>query len=751
MTDRRLNILVVDDDPNACLIMRAALCKSGFDVRVATSGDEGLRAFHAAPCDMVMLDVDMPGLGGHELCARLRAEAGPLLPIVMVTGMDDVASVETAYEHGATDFIAKPVNWGLIGHRVRYLFRGYRAMLDLRDSEARQGALLNAIPDLMFELDIDGRYIDLRAPRADLLLLPPAQLLGKTIAEVMPPEAARICMAALRDALENGHSSGQQFKLDLDQGLSWFELSVSRKAVKPAEKPRFIVLSRDITERKRSESRIARLAYYDGLTGLPNRQYFLERLEQEVQRAAQRQGKFAVLFMDLDGFKNVNDTLGHAAGDLLLQQAAARLREGVRPSDMLSRPMALEADAGTGDVRGGAARQGENVELARLGGDEFTALALDIVSLDSALTVAHRMGHLMRQPFVLAGRTVTVTASIGLAVYPHDGEDGATLLKHADIALYQAKSAGRDNATVYSAVRSDALRRRLETEASLRVALEREEFFLVYQPQIDAATGRIRSVEALIRWNHPTRGLVFPQEFIPLAEDIGLIERVGHWVLLTACTQAARWQDAGLGVTMAVNLSPLQLDNPSLPQWVMDVLAQTGLAPALLELEITESTPVKPTCTAREALQALRAQGVRIALDDFGTGYSSLSYLSRMPIGHIKVDKSFVACLLGGGESEAIVRAVLGMARSLGLRVTAEGVETLEQTLALQRMGCDSFQGFYFSPPLLAHHLPALIACADRPPCLPALFAKQWPVMEPGCSKPAASVVAPLFVASEMH
>ncbi|MDO8377267.1 MAG: EAL domain-containing protein [Aquabacterium sp.] len=698
MTERRFTILVVDDDADARLVMRAALRKAGYEVRLAEGGEDALRQFRAEPSDMVMLDVDMPDLGGLEVCNVLRAEAGPLLPIVMVTGMDDLKSVESAYEHGATDFIAKPVNWALIGHRVRYLFRGYQAMVDLHAAEARNAAVLNAIPDLLFELDIDGLCIDYRAPRTNLLAAPAATLVGRTVRDVLPVTAADICMASLRTALAQGSSTGLQFELALKTGNTWFELSVSRKAVTAGGKPHFIVLLRDITERKQADSRIARLAYFDSLTGLPNRQSFLERVDREIRRARQSEAMLAVLFMDLDGFKNVNDTMGHAAGDLILQWAAERLRNGLRPADMLSRPIALGDDLGA------------DVELARLGGDEFTALILEIESPEDAIEVARRIGHLMRTPFVIEAREVTLTASIGIALYPHDGLDGASLLKHADTAMYHAKRSGRDNAQLYSASLTNQILERMDLDASLRVALDRDEFHLVYQPQVDVASGRICAVEALIRWNHPTRGLVSPQEFIPLAESNGLIGRIGHWVLCTACADAAAWNRTGPPLRIAVNLSPLQCTTPGLPQLVMDVLAQTGLAPDLLELEVTEGALMENSTATRAVLHALRDHGVHIALDDFGTGYSSLSYLTRMPISNIKVDRCFVTGLLEGGESEAIVRAVLAMAGSLGMRVTAEGVETLEQAQALKAMACDCLQGFFFSRPVPAACIPALLS-----------------------------------------
>lgn len=451
MTERRRTILVVDDDADARLIMRAALRKAGYEVRVAEGGHDALREFRSQACDLVMLDVDMPDLSGHEVCAILRAEAGPLLPIVMVTGMDDVASVETAYQHGATDFIAKPVHWALLGHRLRYIFRSHQAMLDLRAAEARNAAVLNAIPDLLLEVDIDGRYLDYRAPRADLTSESAATPVGKTLADLLPPAQAAVCMEALQTALQNGLCNGAQIELPARAGKAWFELSIARKTVAAGEKPRFIVLSRDITQRKVAEAQVARLAYFDSLTGLPNRQSFLDRVSREVQRAAQESQKLAVMFMDLDGFKTVNDTLGHASGDLILQCAAARLRDGLRPADLLSRP------TGFGEFEGDKGGADAELDLARLGGDEFTALLLDIEHPQDAIVVAERIVRLMREPFMVEGRGVYLSTSIGIALFPDDGADAITLLKRADAAMYQAKRLGRDNAQIYSVSRIDDL------------------------------------------------------------------------------------------------------------------------------------------------------------------------------------------------------------------------------------------------------------------------------------------------------
>jgi predicted signal transduction protein with EAL and GGDEF domain/FixJ family two-component response regulator len=685
-----LRILVADDEPTARRLMRAALEKAGFAVATAADGEEALREFAAQRCDMVMLDVDMPARSGFEVCAELRRIAGDELPIVMVTGMDDLQSIETAYECGATDFIAKPINWALIGHRVRYLFRGCATVQQLRAAHARNAAILDAIPDTLFRVDDSGRVLEARgADHTHDRRHVPAP--GRALAHSYPPEVAQRLQDCLDSARATAAAQDVDFSLRDEHGVvRYYETRVAMIDAREA-----LCLVRDITERKEAERRIYRLAYFDSLTGLPNRQAFLERLGREVERAQSDGRKLGVLFMDLDGFKNVNDTLGHKTGDLILQWAADRLHNGIRPTDVAA--------------RAGADHDG-SVELARLGGDEFTALIRDLERPTDALVVAHRIRELMRRPFVIDGREVVLTASIGVALYPDDGVDAATLLKHADTAMYHAKDNGRDNCQFYSSSLTEQAMQRLNLESSLRLALERGEFRLVYQPQFDLDAARVRSVEALLRWYHPERGEVQPAEFIALAEENGLIVPIGEWVLRAACTDAAVWQRAGFALRVAVNLSPLQFKDPRLVQTVRDTLAQSGLAPELLELEVTESALMEDSEATLATLLALRDLGVKVALDDFGTGYSSMSCLKRMPLTNVKVDQSFVKGLPRDGENLAIVRAILSLAKSLGFTVTAEGVETIEQVQALRTLACDALQGFYFSRPVPAAEIPALLA-----------------------------------------
>ena len=412
MSAARVKILVIDGDATSRELMRAALRKAGFDVSLAEDGEAGLRAFLSGTFDMVMLDVDMPGMSGHEVCRTLRAAADPLLPIVMVTGKDDVASVEHAYQAGATDFIAKPINWAMLGHRVKYLLRGQQSLQALRNADARTSAILRAIPDLLFELDSDGRFVDYHSPRSDLLFTPPENFIGKTVSEVMPAAVAPICMAALQGAADTGSSSGQQYELQLPHGRFWFELSVSRKDNAPGEKPNFIVLSRDITERKEAEQKIARLAFFDGLTGLPNRLSFVERVDREIGRAKRAGGKLGVLFMDLDGFKAINDLHGPNVGDALLQIVAARLKRAVRVHDMVS----------------------------RLGDDAFACLLHGSISPQHLARLAGKLGDAVAAPVQIGALTLAVRASVGLARCPDDARSAEALLQRADAARRQAKA-----------------------------------------------------------------------------------------------------------------------------------------------------------------------------------------------------------------------------------------------------------------------------------------------------------------------
>ena len=685
-------VLVADDDLTVRLLMQAALQGHEFAVTLAEDGEEALQAFAAAPFDVVLLDVDMPRRDGYQVCAEIRRVWGMDIPVVLVTGHDDVDSIERAYQLGATDFIAKPINWTLLAHRLRYVLRAFHTLQSLNVSEAKNRAMLRALPDLLLRVDASGQVIE-RHGRPGLLndLFQGAL----TLTERLPDDAAALCLKAVGYTLATGHVENVQFKVAAAGGPCYVEGRIAAIGAHDA-----LCLLHDATNRHEAERKVRYLAYYDTLTNLPNRQFFRELLERAIARAQRQKEQLAVLFMDLDGFKGINDSFGHHIGDQVLQWAAERLRTGLRMSDVPSRESReWSEEPGQGDL-----------DIARLGGDEFTILLSHLQHPENALGVARRVGDLMRQPFIIEGHELVTTTSIGISIFPDDAHDAASLLKFADTAMYAAKTQGRDNCQYYSAPLTERAVKRLSMESSLRLALDRNEFHLVYQPQIDVKTGLILSVEALLRWQHPERGLIPPLEFIPLAEENGMILPIGAWVLHTACTDAMRWQALDRpAIQVAVNLSPVQFRNPYLQRDVLEVLRDTHLPVEQLELEITESVLMDDAGHTLTALRNLRETGLRIALDDFGTGYSSLSYLKRLPLSNLKVDRSFVCDLPASPEDEAIIGAVVAMAGKLGMRVTAEGVETQAQSDILVKLGCHTLQGYLFSKPVPFEAISALL------------------------------------------
>jgi diguanylate cyclase (GGDEF)-like protein/PAS domain S-box-containing protein len=533
-------------------------------------------------------------------------------------------------------------------------------------------ATMRAIPDPLFEMGLDGRYYSAHAHRAELLALPANDLIGKTVSEVLPPEACVVVAEALQEANETSWSKGKQFKLPLATGDHWFELSVSRKTTAAGEEPRFLFLSRDITENKLAEEKIRQLAHFDALTGLPNRAMLNDRCQLALSSAQRSGTSLALMFLDLDHFKNINDSLGHSIGDELLVALAERFKVTVREQDTVS----------------------------RLGGDEFILILPETDAIGAA-HVAEKLIHATCQPFELQQYELTVTPSIGIAIYPNDGADFDTLSRCADAAMYRAKHDGRNTYRFFTAEIQANSDRAITLENALRRALDRNQLELHFQPQVSLESRSVIGVEALLRWTHPDLGRVSPAEFIPVAETSGLILPIGEWVLRTAVNQLKAWIDAGVApITMSVNLSSVQFRHPALPELVTTILEDAQLPAHLLELELTEGVSMFDPIGAIAVMNDLHERGVRMSIDDFGTGYSSLSYLKKFQISTLKIDQSFVRDITEDPDDKAIVGAIISMASSLGMRTIAEGVETAGQLDFLQAKGCHEVQGYYFSRPL---------------------------------------------------
>ena len=699
--DRKSRVLVVDDDMMLRLLMRESLEQAGFQVIEAEDGSKALQCFVETPPEIVLMDVVMPNMDGYAACAALRRlPHGQDTPILMVTGHNDVESVHRAFEVGATDFQAKPINWALLGYRVRYILRASRTYRALKNSEARLAKAQKMARLGHWDWNVsedrwhfsDGACRILGFPQGDC---PPNR---EAMLKLIHPDDRDHVFQLFAAALRGEEKYEIEYRLVLPDGTPHIVAEQAEVSFNKQAQPEHVEGAlQDFTERRQAEAKIQHLAYYDGLTGLPNRRMFSEQVAFALRAARRSKKPLALLFVDIDNFKSINDSLGHGTGDKLLRQVADRLSLSVRTSDLVSRPD----------------KESPAPPVFRFGGDEFTVLLANLQYEQDALLVTRRIRSGLAERFVVGGHDLFATASIGITVYPSDGDDLKTLLRNADSAMHHAKQKGKNTFEFYTESLTRISIERMNMEAKLHRAMEQGELKLFFQPKVETQSGRLAGAEALLRWNSSTLGSVSPARFIPLAEETGLIIPIGEWALREACGQMRAWEAAGLpSVSVAVNVSARQFQHSDLSKSLSDLLKETGLRPQCLELELTESTVMADVQKQNLMLQSLSEMGVRLSIDDFGTGYSSLSQLRCLPLDALKIDQSFVRDLPGDEDSSAITLAIIAMAHGLGLRVVAEGVSTEAQLAFLKEHGCDYVQGYLFSPPVPA---PEFVEFFDNP------------------------------------
>jgi diguanylate cyclase (GGDEF)-like protein len=667
-----MRVLIADDDAILREIASVMLREAGFSVQVVASGDAAVSACAQQMPDIALLDVEMAQGDGYQACTNIRfLPGGADLPIVMVTGCDDTQSIDRAYEAGATDFVVKPINWTLLGHRIRYVMRGARTIEALRFSEQKNAALLKAIPDGIFLVEGTGNIGHCFSPIAGLTPVAEQESGPRSLFSLMPPATRGQAMDCLSSALR-GEPAVFEFALeDKAQATRHFECRYL-----PNSGGHVLAIIRDVTVRKETDARIHRLAYFDALTGLPNREWTRDYLSQALAQARRRNRQLALLYVDLDQFKRVNDTLGHATGDALLRQVAERL-QGV-----------------VDDI----AEQGTHAQIARSGGDEFMVLLTGLEDPAQAEQTALKILAAHTAPYLQGGYELVMTPSIGIARFPEHGDDVQSLLKNSEAAMYEAKSSGRNQLRVYdSAVNARALKR-LSLEMELRRALEDSSLEVYYQPKYEAQSLKLMGGEALLRWFHPERGQIPTGDFIAVAEETGLIGELGKWALQRVCRDLRQWDSQGLALRpIAVNVSGRDFLHQESLLRLSDTVIRAGLSPSLFELELTEGVLMRDAEAGRRSLLALKEFGFGLAIDDFGTGYCSLNYLKRFPLDTLKIDRSFVADIDEDPDDAAIVRAIIALGHSLDLKIVAEGVTTAAQLKFLQAEYCDAIQGYLMS------------------------------------------------------
>lgn len=689
MIDQNKNlpkVLVIDDDDTIRMLAEEFLSQAGFVVSEAENGLQALEILDSVEPDIILLDVEMPQLNGFATCARLRQMPRySSTPILMLTGLHDSDSIDRAFHVGATEFATKPINWTLLRHRLRYMLRASKVVNQLAKSQDSLIAAQRIARLGNWAFDINTSTLELSDQLYTLFGIEKDQVSVSlfTLLETIHQDDRDSVKQWITEATNGIDVASINHRIVRGDG-STIDVTQQLEAVLDSNgKVTFLQgILQDVTERRKAEEEIYRLAYYDNLTSLPNRELFKTHLERALYRAKNNERLVAVLFVDMDDFKKINDTFGHAVGDLLLQEVGRRLVKSVRGNDKVV---------------------GRNFEqtIARMGGDEYTILLSKISDPEEAKCVAQRILDNLSKPYKLDGNDVYSTPSVGIAVYPKNGKTSDELLKNADMAMYSAKRGGKNLFMMHDEVMSEEVQKLYTLDSQLRGAMGRDEFSLHYQPQLDLSSGKMDGIEVLLRWDNIELGSVSPVEFIPIAEENGFIVCIGEWVMRTACYAAKKWLDEGyVFERIAVNVSALQFVRPDFPDLVAQILEETQLDPSSLELEITESLLAADTENAVNTLRKLKALGVQLSIDDFGTGYSSLSQLKNFPIDRLKIDRSFIQGITSSLDDAAIANAIISMGNSMNLQVLAEGVETEEQLEFLKNNNCDEVQGYYFSRPL---------------------------------------------------